>query len=80
VRTRGPHSLAAHVRNGFKILTEYDLPHPDANTMKHVVEASLAARHLFFATSLYEPSDLDLFGVFQDFVLRCVKPLASDVL
>jgi hypothetical protein len=80
VRTRGPHSLTAHVHNGFKILTEYDLPHPDSNSMEHVVEASLAARHLFFAASLYEPSELDLSGFFQDFLLRCVRPQYLGVL
>jgi hypothetical protein len=80
VGTRGPHSLAVYVQNGFEILTEYDLPHPDPNSMKHVVEASLAARHLFFAASLYEPSELDLSGFFVDFVLRCVRPQATGVL
>jgi hypothetical protein len=75
VRIRDSQSLAAHLQNGFLILAEHDLMHPDPDSMRHVVEASLASRHLFFAAALYEPSELDLSEFFQNFVLRCFRPV-----
>jgi hypothetical protein len=69
-------SLATYVNCAIRIFNEHSLGLPDVDRITLIVQSALAAQNLFFATSLHDPGQVELYQVFETFVVNCV--LAPD--
>jgi hypothetical protein len=67
-------SLATYFRNAVQILSEHDLAIAEFDRLTLIVETALTAQSLFFAAALHDPDTAELYGFFEEFVLRCVSP------
>lgn len=73
-RSFGHHSsLATYFWNALQILSEHDLAIGEFDRLTRIVETALIAQSLFFAAALHDPDTAELYGFFEEFVLRCVS-------
>jgi hypothetical protein len=65
-------SLATYVTCAIRIFHEHNLDLPDVDRITLIIHSALAAQNLFFAASLHDPEPVELYQVFETFILNCV--------
>ena len=59
-----------YVAMAIEALAELDLDIEESDRLDLTVRLALQARDLFYASALYEPSDVELDRFFQEFIVR----------